>query len=139
MPDSPTDRGAPDDAVAVRGGFVRNVLPALLWAFAIFIGGGPGVPQPSIEGLYVPLDKIDHLVAFCGLQVLCFRALRYELPGRTRRRMLWLAALVSVLFGILLELYQLGLPDRSAEVADAVADAIGAVVGATVLGFLPWP
>ncbi|HWP09065.1 MAG TPA: VanZ family protein [Polyangiaceae bacterium] len=138
MPDGPT-HDAPHHGATVRGGFVRNVLPALLWALAIFIGGGPGVPQPSIEGLAIPIDKIDHLVAFCGLQVLCFRALRYELPTRSRRGLLWLAALVSVLFGVLLEIYQLGLPDRSAEVADAVADAIGAVLGATVLGFLPWP
>jgi VanZ family protein len=139
MPDAPPGRALPDGAAAVRGGFARNVLPALLWALAIFIGGGPGVPQQNIEGLAIPIDKVDHLVAFCGLQVLCFRALRYELPGRTRRALLWLAALVSVLFGILLEIYQLGLPDRSAEVADAVADAIGAVLGATLLGFLPWP
>jgi VanZ family protein len=138
MPDGPS-RPAGDDGVTTRGGFVRNVLPALLWALAIFVGGGPGVPQPSVEGLAIPLDKIDHLIAFCGLQVLCFRALRYELPGRTRHALLWAAALVSVLFGILLEIYQLGLPDRSAEVADAVADAIGAVLGATVLGLLPWP
>jgi VanZ family protein len=139
MPAAPPRPAAPDDGAGVRGGFVRNVLPALLWAVAIFIGGGPGMPQPSIEGLAIPIDKLDHLLAFCGLQVLCFRALRYELPGRTRRRLLWLAALVSVLFGILLEIYQLGLPDRSAEVADAVADTIGAVLGATVLGFLRWP
>src|SRR6478752_2425064 len=98
MPDGPSHGNPREDSKAVHGGFARNVLPAVLWALAIFIGGGPGVPQPSVEGLYIPIDKIDHLVAFCGMQVLCFRALRYELPERTRRGMLWLAALMSVLF-----------------------------------------
>ena len=121
----------------VRGGFLVNVLPALAWAIAIFIGGGPGVRQPSID--LIPIDKLEHAVAFCGLQVLGFRALRYELPNRTRPALLWSAALISVAFGIALEVYQLGLPDRSADVADAVADAVGAVLGATVLSFLRWP
>jgi VanZ family protein len=127
------------DSGFVRGGFVRNVLPALLWALAIFIGGGPGVPQPSIDLIFVPIDKFDHTLAFCGLQVLGFRALRYAFPDRTRVALLWVAALLSVVFGVALELYQLGLPDRSAEVADALADGVGAVVGATVLTFLRWP
>ena len=139
MADGHAEPTPPREGGVIRGGFARNVLPALLWAIAIFIGGGPGVPQPSVDGLFIPIDKLDHAIAFCGLQVLGFRALRYELPGRTRPSLLWLAALVSVLFGIALELYQLGLPDRSAEVADAVADAVGAVIGATVLGLLRWP
>ena len=117
----------------VRGGFLINVLPALAWAIAIFIGGGPGVRQPSID--LIPIDKLEHALAFCGLQVLGFRALRYELPGRARPALLWVAALISVLFGIALEIYQLGLPDRSAEVADAVADALGALIGAAGLHF----
>lgn len=139
MADGHSEPTPPRVGGVIRGGFARNVLPALLWAGAIFVGGGPGVPQPTVDGLFIPIDKLDHTVAFCGLQVLGFRALRYEMPGRTRRSLLWLAALVSVLFGIALELYQLGLPDRSAEVADAVADAVGAVIGATVLGFVRWP
>jgi len=123
----------------VRGGFVRNVLPALAWAVAIFIGGGSGMPQPNIESLWLSFDKVEHALAFGGLQVLGFRALRYELPESARTALLWLAALLSVLAGIALELYQLGLPDRSADVKDALADAVGAVIGATVLGFLRWP
>jgi len=130
-----TGQPEPESAGAqgIRGGFLVNVAPALVWAIAIFIGGGPGVRQPSID--LIPIDKFEHALAFCGLQVLGFRALRYELPNRSRPALLWSAALISVLFGIALEVYQLALPDRSAEVADAVADAIGAVLGATVLSF----
>jgi len=120
---------------ALRGGFVGNVAPALLWAGAIFVGGSSGVPQPRLE-LGLPFDKVNHVVAFLGLQLLSYRALRWGVSGGGRRALRWLAALTAVLVGIALELYQLGLPDRSAEVADVVADAVGAVLGALALGLL---
>ncbi len=119
----------------LQGGFVRNVLPALVWAIAIFIGGSSGVPQPRID-LGLPADKVNHVVAFLGLQLLSYRALRYALPARRRAPLRWLAVLVAVLVGIALELYQLGLPDRSADVADVMADSVGALVGAVALTFL---
>jgi VanZ family protein len=114
------------------GGFVRHVLPALVWTLAIFIGGSSGVPQPKID-VGLPTDKVNHVAAFLGLQLLSYRALRYLRPERARVRSRWLAALAAVFVGIALELYQLGLPDRSAEVADVMADAVGAVVGALAL------
>ena len=129
----------PRESGVIRGGFALNVLPALIWAVAIFIGGGSGMPQPHLDTPWLSIDKLEHALAFGGLQGLGVRALRYEMPGSSRAVLLWLAALISVLAGIALELYQLGLPDRSADVADAVADAVGAVIAATVLGRLRWP
>ena len=70
---------------------------------------------------------------FLVLAVLTARAVRYELPERARFGRVGLAVLLSVAIGVLLEIYQLALPDRSAEVADAVADAIGAVLGGAAL------
>lgn len=113
-------------------GFVRHVLPALLWTLAIFIGGSSGVPQPKID-VGLPTDKVNHVVAFLGLQLLSYRALRYALPDKTRASARWLAVLVAVLVGVALELYQLGLPDRDADVADVVADSVGAIIGALSL------
>jgi VanZ family protein len=116
----------------LNGGFARNVLPALAWAVAIFIGGSSGVPQPHLD-VGLPTDKVNHLAAFLGLQLLSYRALRYALPAWRRLPLRWLAVLAAVLVGVALELYQLGLPDRSAEAADVVADSIGALIGALVL------
>jgi VanZ family protein len=113
------------------------VLPALLWATAIFIGGSSGVPQPKLDmGLPIPTDKVNHVLAFLGLQLLSYRAFRYALPSRGRTPLRWLAVLAAVFVGIALELYQLGLPDRSAEVGDVVADSVGATLGALVLTLL---
>jgi VanZ family protein len=124
----------------LRGGFAQNVVPALVWALAIFVGGSSGVPQPELD-IGLPSDKLNHLVAFCGLELLTYRALRYALPARRRAPLRWIAVLVATMVGVLLELYQLGLPDRSADAADAVADCTGAVLGALALTLVArkWP
>ena len=137
MADGTRDSQPPSNERRAGRGFVTHVLPALAWAVAIFVGGSSGMPQvkgPETIGF----DKVEHAFAFFGLQILCFRALRYELPDRGRGRVAWLAALASVGIGIALELYQLGLPDRSAEVADALADTVGAVLGALLLRRVSW-
>lgn len=124
-------REAPENG---RGGFARNVLPALLWTVALFFGGGgPPPPEGPGELIGVPSDKLLHALAFLVLALLTARAVRYELPGRARLSRAGLAVGLSVATGVLLEVYQLALPDRSAEVADAVADTIGAVLGGVVL------
>jgi VanZ family protein len=119
----------------LRGGFWLNVLPALLWTLAIFVGGSIGVSQPDVR-LGITFDKIEHVLAFFALQVFCYRALLYSVPERGRTALLWLGALSALLVGIALEVFQFGLPDRSAELADAVADGIGAALAALLLGWV---
>lgn len=112
--------------------FALRVLPALAWAALVFIGGGAHVTQPDL-GHGFPIDKVEHAVAFLIMQLLAFRALRYVRPERNRAGLAWAAAGISLALGVALELYQLALPHRSAELADAVADAVGAGLGAIVL------
>jgi VanZ family protein len=138
---TPSEHGrasaAPSAPPPLKGGFARNVLPALLWAIAIFIGGSSGVPQPKIDvGLPFGTDKVNHIVAFLGLELLSYRAFRYALPTRARAPLRWWAVLAAVFVGIALELYQLGLPDRSADIEDVAADAVGAILGALALTLL---
>jgi VanZ family protein len=112
--------------------FALHVLPALLWAVLVFIGGGMNAPQPELD-VGLPIDKLQHVVAFLIMQVLAYRALRFVRPQQSRGRRAWLGALAAAGLGVLLELYQLGLPHRSAELADVVADCIGAGIGALLL------
>lgn len=114
-----------------RGSFVRDVLPALVWTAVVFVLGGIPNPGPAPE-LPIALDKVEHAIAFAILQVLALRALRYELPGILPRGMPWIAAAVSTLVGAALELYQLSVPNRSAELMDLIWDAIGAGLAATI-------
>ena len=126
-----------DDTLAPippTGGFSRQVLPALLWTLALFFGGGGPAPAEGPGDLIgVPSDKLLHAVAFFVLTLLVARAVHYELPDRPPLARSLFAAGLSVAIGVLLEVYQLALPDRSASVADAVADAIGAVLGGVAL------
>jgi VanZ family protein len=114
-----------------RGSFLRDVLPALVWTLVVFVFGGIPNPAPPVE-LHFPIDKVEHAVAFAILQVLAYRALRYELPRALPRAMPWIAALVSTAVGGALELYQLTVPNRSAEFMDLVWDAIGALAATIV-------
>jgi VanZ family protein len=116
---------------ASRGSFVRDVLPALVWTAAVFVLGSIPNPGPSPD-LPIALDKFEHAIAFGILQVLALRALRYELPGILPRGMPWIAAASSTVVGAALELYQLSVPNRSAELMDLVWDAIGAGIAATI-------
>ena len=130
------DASSPSQAPPARKnrGFLIYVVPALFWAALIFIGGGADLNDPEHE-VKLPYDKLQHVVAFAVLTYLGFRALRHVAPGAAQRRLIALSAFLSVSVGILLELYQLGLPHRSAEVADVIADTAGAAVAAAWLYF----
>jgi VanZ family protein len=130
---TPSDAATPAAPAGGPTGFARQVLPALLWTVALFFGGGGPPPEGPGHLLGVPTDKLLHAVAFLVLTLLTARAVRYELPRGGRTARVGLAVVASVAVGVLLEVYQLALPDRSASVADAVADAIGAVLGGAVL------
>ena len=114
-----------------RGSFARDVLPALAWTVLVFVLGGIPNPGPAPD-LPIGLDKIEHAIAFAVLQVLALRALRYELPGIFPRGMPWIAAAASTVIGGALELYQLSVPNRSAELMDLVWDAVVAVIAAAI-------
>jgi VanZ family protein len=117
-----------------RGGFLRHVLPALVWTVALFFGGGGPTPADGPgDFIGVPSDKLLHAAAFLVLALLAARAVHYGFPNRPPLARIGLAVGLSVAIGVLLEVYQLALPDRSADVGDALADAIGALLGGAAL------
>jgi VanZ family protein len=58
--------------------------------------------------------------------VVIFRALDHELRQLRPRSNIVIGGLLTCALGALLEVHQLGIPGRSAEVLDFVADALGA-------------
>lgn len=114
-------------------GFTRNVLPALAYVAAIFVLGS--LPQgPEVEPVFALQDKVLHLVAFAGLEVLTWRALAHLWPAKSRAWLLGVSLAISCLVGGLLELWQALLPSRQADPLDWLADAAGAVLA----GFGAW-
>lgn len=77
----------------------------------------PGKDVPSVG----VSDKIEHLVAYALL------GLAGGLAFPTRRAAIVLLVLLPLL-GIALEIAQLRVPERSADIADALADWIGAAL-----------
>ncbi len=113
-----------------------QVVPALLYVFAVFYGGltpAPHLPGPAFSFK----DKVLHAFAFGFMHWVFYRALRFGLPRRTFLFHNGLAFLIVTAAGGLLEILQLLTSYRSAELLDFVADALGAAVAAWVLTRLP--
>ena len=113
-----------------------SFVPAFAYLVLVFSAGG-AKHGPSL-GAWSGSDKVGHLIAFGGLQVLIWVGLVRELPRLSRRAQLLWALLVTSAAGAALELYQLALPYRSAEVMDWVADTVGAGLASLVLWSLPF-
>lgn len=110
-------------------GFTRNVLPALAYVAAIFVAGS--WPQgPETEPVFAFQDKVLHLVAFAGLELLVLRALGHLRPAKGRTWLLGVSVALSCLLGGLLEFWQALLPSRQADALDWLADVAGALVAA---------
>jgi VanZ family protein len=90
----------------------------------------PAVPTRDIPHF----DKICHAIAYAGLTLGLIYALALTLPTRTVSRVLFMAAILAVCYGVINEFHQLFRPGRSMSFADMVANAIGAAVGACI-----WP
>lgn len=104
--------GLPDPAhVTVEDGFSRLEISTAKVLFS------PG--QKAVNLFHAPV-----FAALAGLW--CFALGPWT---RSRRRLLVVAAVVCVGFGIVNELSQLFVPTRSASLQDVVADAIGVAVG----------
>ena len=85
-------------------------------AIAVIVGSL--LPAGSLPPVGVS-DAHQHLAAYAALAVLAWNAFP------TRRSALWLMLLLPLL-GIALELAQMAVPGRTAEVSDAVAGGLGA-------------
>lgn len=113
-------------------GFALHVAPALVYLLGIFVGGS--LPQGPDLGLdFAFKDKVLHLVAFAGFEVLIWRALRYLRPSRGVGWLFASSCLVAAAAGALLELWQALLPTRQAELLDWIADSVGALLAAVLL------
>ena len=111
-------------------GFLIYVLPALVYVAVIFYGGSlraAKLPQVDVS------DKLVHAVAFGFLQVLAYRAVRFEWPRKSLKWQLLVSLISTSAVGGALEIYQLFIKYRSAELLDWVADTVGAALVALVI------
>jgi VanZ family protein len=117
---------------AHSGGFFLHVAPAVLYVLAIFYAGS--VSQgPQLDVGFIAPDKLLHAVAFFGMQLTMFRAVRWKRAELGTARLALVALAISAAIGALLEFWQMTLPHRSADVLDWLADIAGAGAAALLL------
>jgi VanZ family protein len=111
-------------------GFFLNVVPAVLYVFAIFYTGMIHLPRVDAPTNF---DKVMHAGAFGFMQLVVLRAVAFEVARIPARRQNLIAFILVVAAGGLLEVVQSFTSYRSAELLDWIADIIGAGLVAIVV------
>ena len=94
----------------------------------------PAKQVPSLFDFYIPIDKLVHIFIFLVLSFLWLAYIDRVLTN-TKPIVLFLALLVCLLYGIIIEVSQeLFVRSRKAEALDVLAD----LFGASIVLFLFW-
>ena len=89
----------------------------------------PANQFPSLFDFYIPIDKLVHIFIFLVLSFLWLAYIDRVLTN-TKPIVLFLALLVCLLYGIIIEVSQeLFVRSRKAEALDVLADLFGASIG----------
>lgn len=99
---------------------------ALYAAGIFYMSSGPA---PENLPTFSFFDKFLHFCAYTGFSFFVARAVSVQWQ-RVDRFTLWLAIVISAVYGASDEIHQYFVPSRYAEVADWAADLVGSVVGA---------
>jgi len=102
-------------------------LPAFIWTMAIFYLGSIPAPAPILP--FPAYDKILHFGTFGLLTIL------FALPRNARPLWFWLIFVPAVI-GASLELMQLQIPFREADIFDWLADILGSFVSFIFILFI---
>jgi VanZ family protein len=110
-------------------------LPVVGWmALIAVLSHQPGLRVSDDPGVDRPLRVAAHLVTFAVLGGLVALALRG--PGGLSRDRAAVAVAVAALYGVIDEIHQSFVPDRTGQLSDIAIDAVGAVVGVAVVAAL---
>jgi len=102
-------------------------LPLIAYCLAIFIQSSLALPE---ELEYWPVsDKLQHLGAYTLLGILFYRALGTLPRAEGGPGHIWAAIIATGLYGISDEFHQAFVPERTADILDALMDLLGGVLG----------
>jgi VanZ family protein len=107
-------------------------LPAMGWAaFLMVTALAPSLGPIEDIDIVSHQDKLVHFAQYLVLAFLAFFALvRGTRRDRTWQLQVTIASVVA--YGVLLELLQLAVPERTASLLDVTANTVGSVAGALV-------
>lgn len=103
--------------------FIQFQLPALAWC--IFIFAVSSIPSDRIPALVDYTDKILHAGVFAVLCWLLHIAFFFQPNTWIKKRSLYIALLVTMVYGASDEYHQMFTPGRTTEFWDFLADSTG--------------
>jgi VanZ family protein len=115
--------------------FLKYNLITFLWAiFLLLITLTPGKAMPATGHWDLPhADKVVHFVGFGVLAFLMMRGFNKQNKYNwLRKESILSSLLLTISFGIIIEILQIFVPERSFDLLDIVANTTGALTG---LGF----
>lgn len=115
---------------------MKYFLPAIIWALTVlFLSTFGDVTPPDLLKDVITPDKLGHAAAYC---VLAFSLTwGFFKNGNTRNRAILRSVLMSIGYGVLMEIIQYSFfPNRYFEVWDIVANIIGCLVSILVSYFV---
>ena len=96
---------------------------ALIWTLSSI----PRVVAPVV--IFKMQDKVVHLIEYAILAILCCYSVARTRPRWKTPAVFLLSAFAATLWGAIDEWHQSFVPNRNADLMDAVADALGAIIG----------
>jgi VanZ family protein len=116
-----------------KGVFIRDQLPAILWAILIFLGSS--IPADEFPTLKIfQFDKAIHITIFFCFGLFIYRAFNLFWFAKTFS---WSRALFTLLtvtvYGLLDEFHQQYVPGRTSDIWDATADTIGGILAVLLI------
>jgi len=106
--------------------FLYYWLPPIL--FCVFIYSISSMSCISIGPSLPYIDKVYHFILYFILALLLYRALSHTLTPVNRQYGLWMALILTILYGCSDEIHQYFVPLRKADIWDLLFDAVGACV-----------
>jgi VanZ family protein len=108
--------------------FIRLWLPVVLYAALIFVLSA--LPEARIPTQISNFDKFFHLLEYLFFGILIARGIKGTYPSVNLKRIYFLVAVITLLYGISDEFHQFFVPGRTVSLWDAVSDGIGGFIGA---------
>ncbi len=103
-------------------------IPIVLYSFLVYFMSSlelDRIPKFTILGF----DKLIHLTEYFVYVVFMLIALETFEKIKTKRQMIFIAILISMLFGISDEIHQYFVQGRSCSIFDFIADSLGIIIG----------
>jgi VanZ family protein len=113
--------------------FFRYNLFTLCWILLILLltlSPGNALPETNLWEELISADKVVHFMIFCILVLLMIVGFTKQYAyAYLRKHAVPLSLLISISYGILIEIIQIPIPGRHLEVMDMLANTIGCFLG----------